>query len=88
MSKHTITREIAKELKMINDRIDRKIIKGHSYQEEARHHRELLATMRQLSEEKGSMVPVPLRTSRVGKSPVRRSLSGSSFFRLFRMSVA
>lgn len=39
---------IAKELDRINDRIDMKIIKGRSYNAEARRHKILLMRMREL----------------------------------------
>jgi hypothetical protein len=89
MSKHTLSRKMIKELERLNDRIDRNIIKGRPYQDEARRHRELLAAMRHLSsEEECPVVRESRRTSRVGKSPVRRSLAGGSFLRMFRFGIA
>lgn len=88
MSKHTLSREITKELEKINDRIDRKIIKGRPYQDEAQRHRELLAAMRHLSEDADVHTGEIRRAPKVGRSPVRRSLGGSSFLRLFRLSIA
>ncbi len=92
MSKHTLSREISKELKKLNERIDRSIIKGRPYQEDAQRHRELLAAMRHLTVE--AEVPVVVAEVRrapavgkVGRSPVRRSLGGGSFLRLFRFAA-
>jgi hypothetical protein len=87
MSKTTLTKEIQKELEKLNDRIDRKIIKGHSYDKEARRHRELMATLRQLGVHERSSTGL-LRRSRVGKSPVRRNLRRGAAARLFGFGFA
>lgn len=84
MSKHTLSRAITKELEKLNDRIDRNIIKGRPYHKEAQRHRELLATMRHLSDEE-RVVSHTSHPRRIGKSPVYRSLKGTSFLRLFRL---
>jgi hypothetical protein len=44
--------------------------------------------MRHLTEETETSVAEVRRMPKVGRSPVRRSLGGSSFLRLFRLSVA
>jgi hypothetical protein len=48
MSKMTMVFSINKELRKINDQIDRKIVKGESYDREARRHRELRSQLRQV----------------------------------------
>ncbi len=85
MSKHTVAREIERELERINDRIDRAIIRGRSYTGEARRHRELLATLSHLVHEE---VPVARTARPVRHSPVRRSLTGGVFSRLLGIGVA
>ncbi len=47
MSKHQLARVIQKELIDLNNRIDRKIIQGRSYGEEAGKHKMLLRQLRQ-----------------------------------------
>ena len=86
MSKATLSKEIEKELAKLNDRIDRKIIKGQSFEREARRHRELLSTLRRMHED----VPtrVARRTRRAPTSPVRRSLAGGSMRRIFGVRFA
>lgn len=79
MSKHTLSKEIRKELEKLNDRIDRKIIKGLPFEKDARRHKELLATLRNVTSE-----PLVLRrTHRCVKSPVHKSLAGGAVRRLF-----
>jgi|GEM_PF-1890107 len=88
MSKTTLTKEIHKELEKLNDRIDRKIIQGRSYDKEAQRHRELMATLRRISEENGIPIRLPKRRSRLGKSPVRRNLNRGAVARLFGLGFA
>jgi len=87
MSKKNITQEIHKELDKLNDRIDRKIIKGHSFAADARRHKELLATLRQL-EVDTDMTTRLRRPLRRVKSPVRRRLNAGVVSRLFGMRLA
>lgn len=86
MSKATLSKEIEKELAKLNDRIDRKIIKGQSFQTEARRHRELLSTLRRMHTE------VPIHTAwrarRIVRSPVRRSLAGGAIERILGVRFA
>ena len=49
MSKHQLAHTIQKELLILNDRIDRKIIKGRSYGKEAHKHKVLLKQLHMLS---------------------------------------
>jgi len=88
MSRNTITREIHKELNKLNDRIDRKILKGQRFDSEARRHRELLATLNRAeldSQDSSNNYRKPLRYRR---SPVRRSLRGGVIARLFTLHTA
>ncbi|MDP3770570.1 MAG: hypothetical protein U1A25_00555 [Candidatus Sungbacteria bacterium] len=48
MSKHQLTSTIQKELVILNECIDRKIIKGKSYSREARKHKMLLNQLHML----------------------------------------
>lgn len=48
MTRMTLVYSINKELRKVNDRIDQKIIKGESYDREARRHRELRSQLRQV----------------------------------------
>jgi hypothetical protein len=88
MSKHTLDKEIQKELRKLNDRIDRKIIKGQSFRVEARRHKELLVTLARLHAEEETEARVVRRASRRVKSPVHRSLAGGATRRLFGLSMA
>ena len=88
MSKQTLRKEIVKEIERLNTTIDRKIIKGKSFEKEARHHRELLSTLRRIQEEEVGPLPVRTRRSCRGKSPVRRKLSRGIIARVFTMSFA
>jgi hypothetical protein len=88
MSKRALTHEIRKELDRLNDRIDRKIVKGERFDTEARRHRELLATLHRV-EADSSMGNLKMRKPlRFMKSPVRRSLNRGVFARLFTFQVA
>lgn len=51
MTKITLMYVISKEIKKINSRIDRKIMRGLKYDREARHHRELVYKLRKLESE-------------------------------------
>jgi hypothetical protein len=53
MSPFTASRQISRELAFINEAIDRKIIKGLPYAQEARRHKELLKLFKALSRERG-----------------------------------
>ena len=88
MSRTTITREIHKELSKLNDRIDRKILKGQSFEAEARRHRELLATLNRAETEASSFSMRLRKPLRYRKSPVRRSLSKGGIARLFTLHMA
>jgi len=48
MSKQNLEKELRGELEVLNDRIDRKIIKGLSYVHEARRHKFLLGSLARL----------------------------------------
>ncbi|MES3006004.1 MAG: hypothetical protein V4664_03605 [Patescibacteria group bacterium] len=48
MTKMTLVYNINKELRKVNDRIDQKIVRGESYDREARRHRELRTQLRQV----------------------------------------
>jgi len=85
MSKSTLTTEIHKELAKLNDRIDRKIIKGQLYQKEARRHKELLATLQRVADDSRQSASYVKRHVRRVKSPARRRLAGSVFGRLLGM---
>jgi hypothetical protein len=88
MSKQTLRKEIVKEIERLNTTIDRKIIKGQAFEKEARHHRDLLSTLRRLQEEEVGPLPRKTRRSCRGKSPVRRKLSRGIFARVFTMHFA
>lgn len=51
MSKMTLMYVINKEIKHLNSKIDRKIVKGISYERDARRHRELVHKLRRLESE-------------------------------------
>jgi len=78
-------KEIKKELAKLNDRIDRKIIKGQPFQKDARRHRELLATLHRVCDE--APVAAARRARRVRQSPVHRRLAGGSMRRLFGIAL-
>ena len=80
MNKTTLLKEVKRELKKLNNTIDSKIVHGCSYRKEARRHKDLLSTLRRIDEEK---IALTRRRSRLGKSPVRRSLEQKSSSRLF-----
>ncbi len=88
MSKQTLRKEIIKEIERLNTTIDRKIIKGKPFEKEARHHRELLMTLRSLQVEESSTYAERPRRSCRGKSPVRRKLSKGILARVFTMQFA
>ena len=82
MSKHTLGKEIQKELRRINDRIDHKIIRGLSFRYEARRHKELCNTLRQIHGD--TVTPIfSSRWTRALRSPVRGSLAGGALRRIF-----
>ncbi|MBP9760254.1 MAG: hypothetical protein KBD24_02690 [Candidatus Pacebacteria bacterium] len=88
MSKHTLGKEIQRELEKLNDRIDHKIIKGLPFQNEARRHKDLLATLARINEDQPSMARVVRKSFGRVKSPVRRSLAGGAIQRLFGFKFA
>jgi transcription antitermination factor NusA-like protein len=90
MSKHALHKEIKNELCKLNDRIDRKIIKGQSFRTEARRHKELLITLSRLGvdQKEDKELRVVHRSARRAKSPVRRSLAGGVVTRLFGFAIA
>ncbi len=89
MSKNTLGKEIQRELARLNDRIDRKIIKGQSFRDEARRHRELLATLARITADADNDASATRRPARrIPKSPARRSLAGGAVARIFRMGIA
>jgi len=69
MNKKTLFKEINKEIQTLNNRIDKKIVKGRSYEKEARRHKELLFTLKRIHEDSQNS-----RRRLMRKSPVRRSL--------------
>ena len=86
MNKTTLFKEVNKEIKKINNAIDSKIVKGSSYAKEAKRHRNLLATLRNIDQENA---PVSVsRRSCLGKSPVRRRLNKGVTTRLFPWNFA
>jgi len=88
MSRSTLSNEIRKELGQLNDRIDRKIIKGQPFHKEARRHKELLATLRCIDEESVMAAPKIRKGFRRVKSPVRRSLARGVVGRVFGFRLA
>ena len=88
MNKKTVFKEINKEIKKLNDSIDRKILKGRSYKKEARRHRELLVVMRSISRDDRVSKIVTKRRSLSGKSPVRKSLKKGVVSRIFARKFA
>lgn len=51
MRRMTFMFSIRKEIKKLNERIDRKIIKGESYDREAQRHKDLVLQLRKLESE-------------------------------------
>ena len=51
MKKMTLMFMLGKEIKSLNNQIDKKIVKGQSYSREARKHRELVHRLRRLESE-------------------------------------
>lgn len=51
MSKYNLERALVKELDVLNDMIDKKILRGLSYAREARRHKELLLNLANLRRE-------------------------------------
>lgn len=89
MSKNILGKEIQRELARLNDRIDRKIIKGQSFRDEARRHKELLVTLARITADSDTEASAARRPARrITKSPVRRSLAGGAVARIFRMGMA
>lgn len=88
MNKTIVSRKISKELEVINERIDAKIIRGLAYEREAQKHRDLLLTLQRLHKETDKPIQVTGRHSRLGKSPVRQSLRQGVFARLFGRKLA
>ena len=52
MSKQNLERELKKELEIVNDIIDRKIIRGLSYTREAKRHRFILSSLENIRRNK------------------------------------
>ena len=88
MSKKTLSSEIRKELARLNDRIDRKIIRGLDFRKDARRHRELLATLKRIDLESATSVRAVRNSFWRVKSPVRRSLDRGVVGRIFRFHFA
>ncbi len=51
MTKMTLMYVLSKEIKNLNHKIDKKIVKGQTYSREARKHRELVHKLRRLESE-------------------------------------
>jgi hypothetical protein len=88
MSRNTLTHEMRKELDRLNDRIDKKIVKGQRFDADAKRHKELLAALHRIE---GELSPAREKTRkplRYLKSPVRRSLSRGVFARLLTFQMA
>ncbi len=83
MSKYTLGREIQKELRRLNDQIDRKIVRGLPFTAEARRHRELLATLHRIDHERVTTKSVLRHFTPCTEKPVRKSLAGGAVRRLF-----
>ncbi len=89
MSRKLLSKELRRELGTLNDTIDRKIIKGLPYTKEARRHKELVATLRQIQEEGCGEVEVRVvHMFRRAKSPVRRTLKRGILARLTTFGFA
>jgi hypothetical protein len=87
MSKRTLEKEIKKELQKLNDTIDRKIVRGVSFRDEARRHRNLLVTLQRMHEGEYSVRTTHAHARRT-VSPVRKSIAGGAVRRLFRLHFA
>lgn len=83
MNKKTLFKEINKEIQVLNNKIDKKIIKGRSYEKEARRHKDLLYTLKRIHGEGAVQKRRLLR-----KSPVRRSLKRGVSARVFSWNFA
>lgn len=89
MSRDILSKEARRELDKLNDTIDRKILKGLPYKEEARRHKELIATLRRITEEQSVESGVrSRRTSRRGSSPVRKTFRHGILARLYTFGFA
>ncbi len=89
MKKTIMFKEINKELKRINKKIDLKISKGCSYKIEAKKHKELLSKMQQINSTSNShVIYKKKRRSRFGKSPVRYNLKRGVMARIFKQGFA
>ncbi len=88
MNKKTVFKEVNKEIKKLNDSIDKKILKGRSYKKEALRHRELLVIMRSISRGERLSKLITKRRSLSGKSPVRKSLKKGVMSRIFTRKFA
>jgi hypothetical protein len=77
-----------KELDKLNERIDKKIVKGQRFDAEAKRHKELLATLHRIEGESSLAQERTRKPLRYLKSPVRRSLNRGVFARLFTFQMA
>lgn len=82
MNKKTLFKEINKEIQTLNNKIDKKIVKGRSYEKEARRHKELLFTLKRIHEDTHT------KRRLMRKSPVRRSLKRGVSARIFPLNFA
>ncbi len=87
MNKTTLLKELNRELKKLNTVIDTKIVRGCSYEKEARRHRDLLSALQRLGVQEDTTLQI-FRRSRFGKSPVRKSLNQRVSTRLFNWNFA
>lgn len=88
MSRDTLTQEIRKELDKLNERIDKKIIKGLHFEAEAKRHKDLLAALHRAEAESRTVSFKTRKPLKYTKSPVRRSLNRGVFARLFTFQMA
>ncbi len=89
MSRDILSKEARRELDRLNDTIERKILKGLPYKEEARRHKELIATLRRITEERSIESSVrSCRTSRRGASPVRKKFKHGILAQLYAFGFA
>lgn len=84
MNKKILFKEIQREIVKINNNIDTKIIKGRSYEREAKRHRDLLVSLQRIRNE--SQIKIQKKRSRMGRSPVRRSFKKGVVARLFSLN--
>jgi hypothetical protein len=77
-----------KELDRLNERIDKKIVKGKRFDAEARRHKELLAVLHRIEAEASPAQERIRKPLRYLKSPVRRSLNRGVFARLLTFQMA